>query len=96
MTEKRVRRPIAMLHAQIISSLQRGARARKEIEAEVDATDVVVNRFLNELRDLGVVYIKERAIRSQTNRTEIFALNATPFENSDVPKLTRHRRKETQ
>lgn len=92
------KRSSAMLHAQIITAIQRGACSRAELAATLETRDLVIRKFLNELRDLGAVYVARRVrlTERQTNLTELFALNPTPFENQDAPRppSSRHHRKE--
>jgi hypothetical protein len=95
-TQKSIKRSSATLHAQIISALQRGEQSRADLAADLESTHEVVQRFLNELRDLGVVYVKSRLklTERQTNRTEFFALNPSPFQNVDAPRPPGSRSKE--
>jgi len=81
------KRSSALLHAQIISALQRGECCRTELAVGLETNPHAIRRFLDQLRDLGAVYVKERVQRGETSRTELFALNATPFENEDAPRV---------
>lgn len=89
------RRSTATLHAQIVATLQRGECSRADLAAELDSTQEVVKRFLDELRDLGVVYVKSRPKLGRTNRTEMFALNPSPFANADAPRINRQSKEGT-
>lgn len=80
------RRSTAAVHAQVIALLQRKPVTRAELAAEVQTTPQTIRRFMDELIDMGVVYVAERIRTGKTKHTEVLALNPTPFQNPDAPR----------
>jgi hypothetical protein len=80
------RRSTAAVHAQVIALLQRRPVTRADLAAEIKTTPQTIRRFMDELLDMGVVYVAARIRVGKTRHTEVLALNPTPFQNADAPR----------
>lgn len=77
----------AEIFALMLAALQRGAKTRDEIAEAAGVTTGSVRRFIDALRNQGLVYVQKRR-KSRSKPAEIFALNPMPFQFEDATTIT--------
>jgi hypothetical protein len=76
---------VNLIHVQIVTSLMRGTKSRKDLVRETGANLRTVSDFVKLMHDQGAVYLADIRSQDGANRpSELYALQRVPFECADV------------